>query len=240
MRGGNERDERNAAIVASYRSGLSQEAVAKQFGIGVWSVRKALEEAGAFPTKEEAERRRRAAATTPAANAKRANSIRRPLEDRFYRKVAVDLRDEGACWKWLGAKDTKGYGQLRVDGRNKLATHVSLELNGLPRPFYGAFALHSCDNPECTNPKHLRWGTQKENMQDAANRGRADRSGLELGRIRREPPRIVDCCNCGKSFETSKERLQTNIRHFCSTECCWTWQSEHFTGARRAEFGDVA
>jgi hypothetical protein len=36
----------------------------------------------------------------------------------------------------------------------------------------GMFALHSCDNPPCCNPKHLRWGTQQENVQDIFKRGR--------------------------------------------------------------------
>ena len=28
------------------------------------------------------------------------------------------------------------------------------------------FVLHSCDEPECINPKHLSIGTPKENTQD--------------------------------------------------------------------------
>lgn len=36
----------------------------------------------------------------------------------------------------------------------------------------GRFALHSCDNPPCVNPAHLRWGSHADNMTDAADRGR--------------------------------------------------------------------
>lgn len=31
---------------------------------------------------------------------------------------------------------------------------------------------HTCDVPKCINPDHLILGTQKDNMQDAVNRGR--------------------------------------------------------------------
>jgi hypothetical protein len=36
----------------------------------------------------------------------------------------------------------------------------------------GAVIMHTCDNPRCVNPIHLRAGTQKDNMQDAKKKGR--------------------------------------------------------------------
>src|SRR5437899_1621435 len=47
-----------------------------------------------------------------------------------------------------------GYGTFRLNGKRVEATHYALGMN---RP-EGMEALHSCDNPSCFNPQHLRWG----------------------------------------------------------------------------------
>lgn len=36
----------------------------------------------------------------------------------------------------------------------------------------GMQVLHSCDERDCCNPQHLRWGTQGENNREAWSRGR--------------------------------------------------------------------
>ena len=43
----------------------------------------------------------------------------------------------------------------------------------LDTPIYGrpADLCHACHNDKCSNPKHLYWGTRKENVQDARNNG---------------------------------------------------------------------
>lgn len=75
------------------------------------------------------------------------------------------------CWPWKYHAGHAGHGRMWAGGRNTLATHIALQLAGLPR-IGAACALHSCDNPSCVNPGHLRWGTQAENIADRIKRGR--------------------------------------------------------------------
>ena len=88
---------------------------------------------------------------------------------RFMSKV--DVRGENDCWNWTAGTDADGYGIFHVDSYPIRATHYALKSDGKPRPD-GAMALHSCDNPACVNPAHLRWGSQLENEADKISRGR--------------------------------------------------------------------
>jgi hypothetical protein len=120
-----------------------------------------------------------AAALSPEARKKAANNNRRPLSVRFERHVHPE--PNSGCWLWAGAVNGDGYGLMMIDKGRRPATHVSLELDGRPKPFPGAMALHSCDNPPCVNPDHLRWGTAWDNAQDAVKRGRLKRPRKALG-----------------------------------------------------------
>lgn len=91
------------------------------------------------------------------------------LAEQFWSKVdkAPGHGLDGDCWVWTGATTHRGYGRLW----RRMATHIALEADGRPQP-EGLFALHSCDNPPCCNPAHLRWGTHADNMQDMVSRKR--------------------------------------------------------------------
>jgi hypothetical protein len=91
------------------------------------------------------------------------------------------------CHLWEGANNSNGYGVVglrRKDGVTFLGTHrVAF---ALARPEWDGEGglLHSCDQPLCGNPEHLRVGTRSENALDAVMRGRANRT-IDRERIRR-------------------------------------------------------
>jgi hypothetical protein len=82
----------------------------------------------------------------------------------------IDKRGPDACWPWTGACFSAGYGSFSLGGSSVGAHRIVCAMwHGLAA---GRFAIHSCDNPPCCNPAHLRWGTHAENMEDRGVRGR--------------------------------------------------------------------
>ena len=100
----------------------------------------------------------------------------RTLAERFHPKVDRSGGPD-ACWPWLGASLPRGYGHLgeRVArGRHRMvyAHRVAWELHHGRAVPQDTMVLHHCDNPPCCNPAHLFLGTQRDNMQDCARKGR--------------------------------------------------------------------
>lgn len=87
----------------------------------------------------------------------------------------IDKRGPAECWPWTGYKHAGfGYGMISIAGQKAMlySHRVALEIAGVVIP-EGMGALHTCDNPPCCNPAHLYPGTQKDNVRDMVERGRA-------------------------------------------------------------------
>ena len=91
------------------------------------------------------------------------------LSARFWAKVIPEPMS--GCYLWIGALNGRGgYGEMKIAGKVLKAHRVSWYLATGAWPHLGV--LHKCDVPACVRLEHLFEGTQKDNMQDCARKGR--------------------------------------------------------------------
>lgn len=91
----------------------------------------------------------------------------------FWSRVSKG-NELGSCWYWTRKSGVVSdwYGNISSPIAGEKLTHrVSWVLTHGPIPV-GMQVLHSCDNPPCVRPEHLRLGDQQENIQEARAKGR--------------------------------------------------------------------
>lgn len=84
------------------------------------------------------------------------------------------IKSEGECLLWMGARTATGYGRYGERYAHRIAWEQANDASA-----DGHEVMHSCDNPPCVNPAHLRLATHAENMRDAMSKGRMDTEGLQ-------------------------------------------------------------
>lgn len=120
---------------------------------------------------------------TPGSSPGSANNLpMKPDHDYFtLRGIRANCRVlESGCWYWEGYKDRKGYGQFKRNQRGYKAHRsawCAANQQDLDQLQSNELILHTCDNPPCCNPDHLRLGTHAANMADMAQKGRAYNGG---------------------------------------------------------------
>lgn len=92
----------------------------------------------------------------------------------------VDRHGDEDCWPWLGDTQRGGYGLFVWRGRRVGAHELALSFTRGERRVANLDTCHSCDNPPCCNPAHLRFATHAENVRDMVIRGRCVASNRTL------------------------------------------------------------
>lgn len=91
---------------------------------------------------------------------------------RYFSGVVAAYQGE-ECLIWPFSKDKYGYGQIMMEGKRKIVSRLSCEIENGPPPSQNLDAAHSCGNGHlgCCSRRHMRWATRKENVADAKAHG---------------------------------------------------------------------
>ena len=101
------------------------------------------------------------------------------MDPKAYRRFMAKVQQSSGCWEWMAVKNRDGYGRIRVNGRMILAHRLTYThfIGEIPE---GMVIMHTCNNPGCVNPGHLRIGTQAENIAyciASGRRAKGERNG---------------------------------------------------------------
>ena len=110
----------------------------------------------------------------------------------------------GECWEWQGAK-LAGYGLIGFDKKVLRANRVAYYFTHGDIP-EGLFICHSCDNPSCCNPAHLRADTPKSNTEEMCAKNRRVSANA-----------LKTICKRGHGFTAENTRINSLGRRICIT-----------------------
>jgi hypothetical protein len=88
----------------------------------------------------------------------------------FFEEQITRVTDECIDWPDGAAKHVYGYGILTLNGATREVHVWACQLAHGERPV-GMEVRHLCGRPSCFNPRHLRWGTKRENALDRIAHG---------------------------------------------------------------------
>lgn len=82
--------------------------------------------------------------------------------------LAAVSSDTDECIDWTFSRLWGRYGVMRYEGEDIAVHRLACSLAHGEPPTADSVAAHSCNRgPEgCINPRHLRWATQQENVQE--------------------------------------------------------------------------
>ena len=137
-------------------------------------------------------------------------------------EAKVEKIPEAGCWIWMGATQVRGYGEILSSNRKMLAHRASYEAFVGPIP-KGMYVCHACDNVYCVNPNHLFLGTQKQNLQDMAAKGRSTRGERNpQAKLTEEKVRAIRSSNSTSSELAKTYNVSVSNIHSIKRKQRWT------------------
>lgn len=123
-----------------------------------------------------------------------------PVKERF--EAGVLMIPFSDCHYWDANISSAGYGRMYANGKMTSAHRLSYMLYKGEIP-NGMHVLHSCDEPTCVNPSHLRLGTHADNMRDRSLREKCLTSLDQVKKIREELNSGIRQCVVAKKYGLS-------------------------------------
>jgi hypothetical protein len=113
-------------------------------------------------------------------------------------------------WQWFR---NRGYGQKHWNGKTAQAHVLAFLLAGGVLTDEKNCVLHSCDNPPCCNPNHLRAGSRAENNQEAYDRNMKKKGSAHyIAKLKEEDiPIIRSLRRDGMSFYQISKRFGVSM-----------------------------
>ncbi len=136
---------------------------------------------------------------------------------RFHDKYI--RRGDNECWEWCASRTPLGYGRIGVtdplsgEHRNEYGHRLAFLINAQTDIPAGMVVMHTCDNPSCCNPKHLRLGTSSDNAFDRERKGRrlygVELTDLDIAVIIRWYQNGMSTYAIGKEFVLDPSRIRS-------------------------------
>lgn len=121
--------------------------------------------------------------------------------DQFWKRVE---KQADGCWRWTGARNPEGYGQIYLGQYRKQPAHrfaYEMLLGPIPE---GLVLDHLCRYTSCVNPEHLEPVTMAENI----------RRGL-VPDTNRARGAAVTHCRHGHPYDEENTYIRTNGQRDC-------------------------